>query len=532
MTIKLFGGTNVGTTDGVPGYCRASQYTCAQTGWLTEVHVYCRANSNIRVAVYSDAADSVGNLLGESSSQAVTATGFKGATLASPVAVTQGTKYWLASQNTVAGGMSYRTVTWKREYKTHTYGAFPANGTGWLVNTDLEYVHQGWGTPPFTAYTKTYTADALFKKLGLTKTYTADAIIKLIATQSVDVDAIIKLIATQSVDADALFKALGLTETLDADTLLKKLGILETVDVDALLQKGFTKTFLAKAILGGVNIAELTADALFKALGLTQTLDADALLQQQDITETVDVDALIKLIATQSIDADALLRATLSQTVDADALLLKGGLTKTADVDALFLKSVTEAILADLLLQKAPTQGVDVDALIKKLGITKAFTADVRLGEMGIEVFTASVYFKRLAFHVILDAQYITETPEVNRAYVIGRDAEGNPVHGTDLEQAEIDLVGERLDFQQHLSIPSTLHAGNVADAMLKKQRLSKHRGFIAIPPNAGAELWDVIQVTDKLCAQSATKYRVLAITFDYQPRQHRYQHKLFLGAR
>ena len=336
---------------------------------------------------------------------------------------------------------------------------------------------------------------------------------------------------TKTFDADTLFKKLGITETLDADTLLKKLGILQTVDVDALLQKGFTRTFLAKVLLGAANITELTADVLFKAFGLTQTLDVDALLQQQDITETVDVDAIIKLIATQSIDADALLRAALSQTLDADALFLKEGLTKTAHIDALFLKSVTQAILADLLLQKALTQGVDVDALLRG-ALTKTFTADVRLGEMGVTVFTASVYFKRLPYHVILDAQYITETPEANRVYVIGSDAEGNPVYGTSHNQDEIDLAGERLDFTLALSIPTSSLAADVADAMLKKHRLTKHRGFITIPPNAGAELWDVIQVTDTPCAQSSSNYRVVAIGFDYHPRQHRYQHKLFLAAR
>ena len=135
-------------------------------------------------------------------------------------------------------------------------------------------------------------------------------------------------------------------------------------------------------------------------------------------------------------------------------------------------------------------------------------------------------------FHIIVHGQYISETPEVNRAYVIGRDAEGNPVHGTDLEQAEIHLVGERLDFQQHLSIPTSALAADVADAILKKQRLSKHRGFITIPPNCGQELWDVIQVNDTPCAQSGSKYRIVAISFDYHPRQRRYEHKLFLAAR
>ena len=133
--------------------------------------------------------------------------------------------------------------------------------------------------------------------------------------------------------------------------------------------------------------------------------------------------------------------------------------------------------------------------------------------------------------HIIIDGQYITESPEINRAYIIGRDADGNPVFGTALTQSEIDLVGERLDFNQELSIPTGSNADDVADAILKKMRLSKSRGFILIPPNCGAELWDAIYINDELCAQDAIKYRILAIRFDYEPRQARYHHKLILGA-
>ena len=137
----------------------------------------------------------------------------------------------------------------------------------------------------------------------------------------------------------------------------------------------------------------------------------------------------------------------------------------------------------------------------------------------------------RELIHIILDGQYITHSPGVNRAYVIGQDSEGNPVHGTDLEQDEIDLLGERLDFQQQLSIPTSALAEDVADAILKKRRLTKHAGFILIPPNAGAELWDVIQVTDSPCAQAAKKYRIAGIAFEYQPRKSTYEHRIILAA-
>ena len=137
----------------------------------------------------------------------------------------------------------------------------------------------------------------------------------------------------------------------------------------------------------------------------------------------------------------------------------------------------------------------------------------------------------REIIHIILDGQYITQSPGVNRIYVIGKDAEGNPVYGSSLNQAEIDLVGERLDFNQDLSIPTTAKAADVAAAIVAKARLTGSRGFIVIPPNCGQELWDVIQVTDKPTAQSQQKYRVIAVGFDYEPLRHRYQHKLILGA-
>jgi hypothetical protein len=92
-------------------------------------------------------------------------------------------------------------------------------------------------------------------------------------------------------------------------------------------------------------------------------------------------------------------------------------------------------------------------------------------------------------------------------------------------------LVGERLDFQQELAIPTTAQAGDVASAILGKMRLTGKRGVILIPPNCGQELFDVVQLSDSMANQSAVKFRVVGLRFEYNPKQARYEHRLILGA-
>jgi hypothetical protein len=136
-----------------------------------------------------------------------------------------------------------------------------------------------------------------------------------------------------------------------------------------------------------------------------------------------------------------------------------------------------------------------------------------------------------LGFHVILDGQYITETQEINRAYIIGRDQYGNPVYGTAVNTDELGLVGERLDFQQELAIPGAAQAADVASAILAKMRLTTKRGVILIPPNCGQELFDVVEITDSGANQAAVKFRVVGLRFEFNPREARYEHRLILGA-
>jgi hypothetical protein len=137
----------------------------------------------------------------------------------------------------------------------------------------------------------------------------------------------------------------------------------------------------------------------------------------------------------------------------------------------------------------------------------------------------------KYVWHLILDGQYNTESPKINRAYVIGRDIYGNPVWGEAHDTDESGLLGERLDFQPDPAIPTTAQAADVAAAVLSKMRLTKARGVILIPPNCGQELFDVVQITDAGANQSAVKFRVVGLRFEYSPRQARYEHRLILGA-
>ena len=137
----------------------------------------------------------------------------------------------------------------------------------------------------------------------------------------------------------------------------------------------------------------------------------------------------------------------------------------------------------------------------------------------------------KYVWHVILDGQYAIDTPGVNRAYIIGRDQYDNPVYGTAVDSTELALVGERLDFIPDPAIPTTAQAGDVASAILSKMRLTGKRGVILIPPNCGQELFDVVQLSDSMANQSAVKFRVVGLRFEYNPKQARYEHRLILGA-
>jgi hypothetical protein len=135
-------------------------------------------------------------------------------------------------------------------------------------------------------------------------------------------------------------------------------------------------------------------------------------------------------------------------------------------------------------------------------------------------------------FHPILAASYAVEAPDVNRTYVVGTDATGAQVSGSAITQADVDLVGERLDAHHNPAIPTATVAAAVATAQLAKTRLDGSRAQITIPPHCGLELWDVLDVTDTLCNKASALYRVAGYTLDYDLRTGIYRHNIDLCAR
>ena len=133
-------------------------------------------------------------------------------------------------------------------------------------------------------------------------------------------------------------------------------------------------------------------------------------------------------------------------------------------------------------------------------------------------------------FHPILEAEYFTGSPEVNRAFVAGQDAAGALVSGSAITQADVDLVGERLEVQHDSAVPSAAVAAAVAQAVLDKARLDGSKGRITIPPHCGMELWDVVSITDTAANQS-TSYRVTGYTLEYGTIAGNYRHTMMLGS-
>ena len=135
-----------------------------------------------------------------------------------------------------------------------------------------------------------------------------------------------------------------------------------------------------------------------------------------------------------------------------------------------------------------------------------------------------------MLFHVIWEASYEIDIPQVNRAFVVGEDLAGSQVTGIAITQAEVDLVGERLEVQHTPAATTADVAGYVAVAVLAKNRLDGQKARILIPPHCALELWDVVNVVDAGADQSGS-YRVSGYSLVYDVQAGQYQQQLDLSA-
>lgn len=132
-------------------------------------------------------------------------------------------------------------------------------------------------------------------------------------------------------------------------------------------------------------------------------------------------------------------------------------------------------------------------------------------------------------YHVLLAGHYLTETPPVNRAYVVGEDDQGVPVFAISTNTTEIGLVGERLDLVHEKSLKTATDCGEMADAVVELARLTEPVGHIVTLPNCGIELWDVISLYDFQCGQ-AGQWRVLGINLEFSKLDGTWAQTITLG--
>jgi hypothetical protein len=125
--------------------------------------------------------------------------------------------------------------------------------------------------PESETYTKIWTTDALFKKLGITKTLSVDT-----AFQKQDIPKIFGL--------DSTFQK-SFTTQKQLDVLFKKLDNLETFGIDAdFLKRDITKSFALDAHFGALMTQTISRqiDVLLKKLDVTKTFGLDVYFESAE----------------------------------------------------------------------------------------------------------------------------------------------------------------------------------------------------------------------------------------------------------
>jgi hypothetical protein len=188
----------------------------------------------------------------------------------------------------------------------------------------------------------------------------------------------------------------------------------------------------------------------------------------------------------------------------------------------------TSDTVVTITLSAAADYAITADETITVIVPATSVTAAAEIE--AVPSFTLEAPPPPVAYHIILSATYSEEAPEVNRAFVVGSDAAGGQVSGSAITQADVDLVGERMDAHHNPAVSSGTVAAAVASAMLAKCRLDGRRAEIVIPPHCGLELWDVLAVIDTVANQD-TLYRVTGYQLEYDTVKGAYFHHLQLCA-
>jgi hypothetical protein len=146
-----------------------------------------------------------------------------------------------------------------------------------------------------------------------------------------------------------------------------------------------------------------------------------------------------------------------------------------------------------------------------------------------LHTFNHSIYNRKgghaYRFHSITEAEYFEESPQVNRAFVVGTGLDGSTVSGIAVASSDAALVGERLDVRHDAAVATAAAAGYASASVLAKALLDGRSAKITIPPHCGLELWDVVSIVD-IPAHQSMSYRVNGYVLEFDFKQAVYQHQ------
>jgi hypothetical protein len=127
--------------------------------------------------------------------------------------------------------------------------------------------------------------------------------------------------------------------------------------------------------------------------------------------------------------------------------------------------------------------------------------------------------------HPLRELRLLTAPPPVSEAQAFGAGA-----FGESIDFATAAMAAGTREQQRDITSATGAAAAATAAACLRRRAIEADGGLIAVAPNCGQELYDVIDVTDPLIAASAVKRRVSRIRWRYDARRGVYDQELRLG--
>ncbi|MCJ7664203.1 MAG: hypothetical protein MUO24_08155 [Desulfobacterales bacterium] len=580
MTVKLIGADDATGQNTAGSILRLSRWQAVASGNITEFKVKSDVSGNIKIAIYADNAGQPGALITAMNTGQAVSAGWNTLTFAS-TPVTSGTFYWMATNYDTTGACQYMdSAGWPFRHKAETYATFtfPDPPTGLSTANAYSELTAGWGA--------VVSAQTIYPSSIVQPISYGSPTVQITGPQTLLPSSIIQAIAygtpllVLTIKPSSIVQAISVGTPIVTQPQLYESYAEENAYYNVYGAYWRSQTFTPQSTHkitsvklklcrvgspGTGTVSIKAADANGKPTGADlcsasidgNSLPTDPTLLGFSLGAGANLNAGTKYAIVWRFPSGN--SSNYARTRHMYPGTYTGGTAVTSSDSGSTWEVVTDWDFVFEDWGEPLMQTLYPDSIVQPVAVGSpivyfvgtvypasivqqiAYGVPTILGGIpsGIiwppsivqQISIGSPTILKYVWHVVLDGNYITATPPTNRAYVIGRDVYGNPVYGTAVDATELGLVGERLDFQQELAIPTATQAEATANAILSKMRLTGKRGVILIPPNCGQELFDVVQLSDKGANQEAIKFRVVGIRFEYNPKQARYQHKRTLGA-